>query len=58
MKAEVEPKYELVNLKFSDTIIISDEELKKEVQKVTVELEEITKKKQVDYEKLKAVVKL
>ena len=58
MKTQEEPKNQLVNLKFSNTIIISGEELKKEVKKITVELEEITKKKHVDYEKLKAVVKL
>ena len=58
MKTEENATVELVNLKFSMTANISKSELENEVKKIKAELEEITKKKQVDYEKLKAVVKL
>lgn len=58
MKTETQSQQELVNLQFSNTIIIGNEALKTEAKKFTVELEAITKKKQVDYEKLKEVVML
>lgn len=58
MKTEAKPKVELVNQKFSNATIISDRDLKEVAKKVAIELEEISKKKHVDYEKLKAVVKL
>ena len=58
MKTEENATVELVNLKFSMTANISKSELENEVKKIKAELEEITKKKQVDYEKLKAIVKL
>jgi hypothetical protein len=58
MKTGAKPKSELATQKFSNAEIISDKDLKEVAKRVAVELEEITRKKQVDYEKLKAVVKL
>lgn len=58
MKTDTKSKLELVSQKFSKAAIIQGKDLKEEVEKVALELEEISKKKRVDYEKLKAVVKL
>ena len=49
---------DLTNLKFSDVDIISVLELKQEIKKVMIELEEISQKKKINYEKLKEVVRL
>ncbi len=58
MEKEAKSILELVSLKFSKATIINDHDLREEAKKVAAELEVISKKKLVDYEKLKAVVKL